>query len=129
MSDVITAGRSILVIDDDAQVRNVVSEMLRLEGHAVDVAENGLRAMEKLGHHRFDLVITDLLMPEQEGFETISEIRRGNRLLPIVAISGGGRLGPRDYLDTARAMGADAALAKPFARQELLTTVNSLLPD
>jgi CheY-like chemotaxis protein len=129
MSEVGTAGRSILVIDDDTQVLNVVSEMLRLEGHAVDVAENGLRAMEKLGHHRFDLVITDLLMPEKEGLETIAEIRRSNGLLPIVAISGGGRIGPRNYLDTARCMGANATLAKPFARQELLTTVNSLLPD
>ena len=129
MSEVGTSGRSILVIDDDAQVLNLVSEMLRLEGHAVDVAENGLRAMQKLGHHRFDLVITDLLMPEKEGLETITELRRANDLVPIVAMSGGGRVGPREYLDTARCLGANATLAKPFARQELLATVNGLLPD
>lgn len=118
---------SILVIDDDAQVLNLVSEMLRLEGHAVDVAENGLLAMRKMDCQRFDLVITDLLMPEKEGLETIVDIRRGDSCMPIVAISGGGRIGPRDYLDTARCMGADATLAKPFGRQELLSTVNNLL--
>lgn len=124
-----TARRSILVVDDDAQVRSVVSETLRLEGHAVDVAEDGRHAMEKLGRCRFDLVITDLLMPEKEGLETISEIRRTDTQIPIVAISGGGRLGPRYYLDTALGMGANATLAKPFGRQELLTTVNHLLPQ
>ena len=118
---------AILVIDDDASVREVVSEMLRMEGHDVAIAENGREAIELLGRRRFDLVITDLIMPEKEGIETISEIRRTDQDIPIVAISGGGRLGPGDYLETARYIGADATLAKPFARQELLATVESLL--
>jgi DNA-binding response OmpR family regulator len=127
MHDIETTVSSILVIDDDAQVLNLVSEMLRLEGHEVDVAENGLLAMQMMDHQRFDLVITDLLMPEKEGLETIVDIRRNDRCMPIVAISGGGRIGPQDYLDTARCMGASATLAKPFGRQELLSTVNNLL--
>lgn len=118
---------SILVIDDDSSVRDVVSEMLRLEGHEVTIAENGREAIPLLGRNVFDLVITDLIMPEKEGIETISEIRRTDTRIPIVAISGGGRLGPGDYLETARYIGADATLAKPFARQELLTTINALL--
>jgi CheY-like chemotaxis protein len=118
---------AILVIDDDASVREVVSEMLRLEGHDVTIAENGREAIPMLARHRFDLVITDLIMPEQEGIETISEIRRTDKHIPILAISGGGRLGPGDYLETARYIGADATLAKPFARQELLATVEALL--
>jgi CheY-like chemotaxis protein len=118
---------AILVIDDDASVRAVVSEMLRLEGHDVTIAENGREAIPMLARHRFDLVITDLIMPEKEGIETISEIRRTDKHIPIVAISGGGRLGPGDYLETARYIGADATLAKPFARQELLTTIEALL--
>ncbi len=129
MHETEAAVSSILVIDDDAQVLNVVSEMLRLEGHAVDVAENGLRAMEKMHDRQFDLVITDLLMPDKEGLETIVDIRRNNRRLPILAISGGGRIGPGDYLHTARCMGASATLAKPFGRQELLSTINNLLPQ
>ena len=118
---------AILVIDDDASVREVVSEMLRMEGHDVAIAENGREAIELLSRRRFDLVITDLIMPEKEGIETISEIRRTDQDIPIVAISGGGRLGPGDYLETARFIGADATLAKPFARQELLATIESLL--
>jgi CheY-like chemotaxis protein len=118
---------AILVIDDDASVREVVSEMLRLEGHDVTIAENGREATSMLARQAFDLVITDLIMPEKEGIETISEIRRTDSRIPIVAISGGGRLGPGDYLETARYIGADATLAKPFARQELLTTIDALL--
>ncbi|HEX7037520.1 MAG TPA: response regulator [Pseudomonadales bacterium] len=118
---------AILVIDDDASVREVVSEMLKLEGYDVTIAANGREAIRLLDALRFDLVITDLIMPEKEGIETIAEIRRTHARLPILAISGGGRIGPSDYLETARYLGADATLAKPFARQELLTTVDSLL--
>ena len=75
----------------------------------------------------FDLVITDLIMPEKEGLETIADIRRACSDMPIIAISGGGRLGPNDYLETARFIGADATLAKPFARTELINTVDALL--
>lgn len=118
---------AILVIDDDAAVREVVSEMLKLEGYDVTIAANGREAIRLLDARGFDLVITDLIMPEKEGIETIAEIRRTHARLPILAISGGGRIGPSDYLETARYLGADATLAKPFARQELLTTVDSLL--
>ena len=118
----------ILVIDDDAQVLDVMSEMLKLEGHEVAVADNGKRALEAFQEQTFDLVITDLIMPDKEGRETIAEIRRTNRSLPIVAISGGGRGGPHDYLDTARFIGADATLSKPFSRSDLLEAVNRLLP-
>lgn len=118
---------SILVVDDDVSVLEVVSEMLRLDGHTVSVAENGRVALHMMDQEAFDLVITDLIMPEKEGLETISEIRRQDATVPIVAISGGGRLGPGDYLETSRFIGADATLAKPFGRQELLATVAQLL--
>ena len=117
----------ILVVDDDLAVLDVMSEMLRLEGHEVTVAENGVDAVQCVNDAEFDLVITDLIMPEKEGLETIADIRRSRADLPIIAISGGGRLGPTDYLETARFIGANATLAKPFARQELLSTVESLL--
>ena len=121
------AVSSILVVDDDKSVLEVMSEMLRLEGHCVAVAENGVEAVDRVANHTFDLVITDLIMPEKEGLETIAEIRRNRADMPIVAISGGGRLGPNDYLETARFIGANATLAKPFARRELLQTVDALL--
>ena len=119
---------AILLVDDDLSVLDVMSEMLRLEGHDVTVVENGRQAVTAVGHSRFDLVITDLIMPEKEGLETIADIRRHAADLPIIAISGGGRLGPNDYLETARFIGADATLTKPFARHELLSTVDALLP-
>ena len=119
----------ILVVDDDAQVLEVVSEMLRLEGYDVRVAENGRKAVEQLQQGRFDLVITDLIMPDKEGLETIADIRKHKADMPIIAISGGGRIGPSDHLQFARFIGANATLAKPFGRQELITTVASLLED
>lgn len=118
---------AILVIDDDTAVREVIREMLSYEGHDVTIAENGREAIRVLAQATFDLVITDLIMPEQEGIETITAIRQRDPDIPIVAISGGGRLGPGDYLETARYMGADATLAKPFGRQELVAVVGRLL--
>ncbi len=118
---------AILVIDDDAQVLDVLSEMLRLEGHDVVTALNGARAVEEVRRQIFDLVITDLIMPEKEGLETIADIRKARGAIPIIAISGGGRIGPQDYLETARHIGANATLAKPFARKELISAVDALL--
>jgi len=119
---------TILVVDDDVQVLDVMSEMLRLEGHDVVLAENGRLAVEQLRQGGFDLVITDLIMPEKEGLETIADVRKLAGEVPIIAISGGGRVGPSDYLETARFIGANATLAKPFGRQELISAVNDLLP-
>lgn len=118
---------AILVIDDDASMREVVSQMLKLAGHEVTIAENGREAIAMLAAGHYALVITDLIMPEKEGIETISEIRRTDQDIPIIAISGGGRLGPGDYLEAARYIGADATLAKPFGHQELLVTIDTLL--
>jgi DNA-binding response OmpR family regulator len=101
--------------------------MPRLEGHNVSIAENGQQGVDQMRDAQFDLVITDLIMPEQEGLETIADIRKNSSELPIIAISGGGRVDPMDYLKRARFIGADATLAKPFGRQELNTTVADLL--
>ena len=120
-------GATILVVDDDQQVLEVLREMLRLEGHDVDLAENGLEALAALRKRHFDLIITDLIMPEKEGLETIADIRRDYGNVPIIAISGGGRGGPMNYLETARYIGANRTLNKPFARRELVEMVRDLL--
>lgn len=119
----------ILVVDDDSQVLQVVSEMLRIDGHNVVMVANGKQAIEQFEHHEFDLVVTDIIMPEQEGLETIANLRRRETYIPIIAISGGGRAGNLDYLETASYIGADGTLAKPFGRQDLLNTVNQVLSD
>lgn len=118
---------SILLIDDEQQVLEVLGEMLRLEGHEVECAGNGMEAMELSEQRDFDLVITDLIMPEKEGLETIVDLRKSSEDIPILAMSGGGRIGPRDYLETAKFVGANATLMKPFARAELIATIDELL--
>ena len=118
---------TILVVDDDPSVLEVLREMLKLEGHDVTTAENGNEAVAHVEHKNFDLIITDIIMPEKEGLETIADIRKRFKCLPIIAISGGGRIGKTDYLETARFIGANATLAKPFARQELVSTVAELV--
>lgn len=120
---------AILVVDDDPQVLEVVGEMLRLEGYDVATAADGREALAKFRSQEFDLVITDLIMPEKEGLETIVEMKQLRKTVPLVAMSGGGRIGPMDYLATARTIGAVATLAKPFARSELISLVSNLLSE
>ncbi|MEM1231050.1 MAG: response regulator [Pseudomonadota bacterium] len=118
---------AILVVDDDPQVLELLSQMLLLEGHTVTRARNGIEAEQAYEDTEFDLVITDLIMPEREGIETIARMRQRTKVMPIIAISGGGRIGPGDYLQTAAQMGANATLAKPFNRHDLVTIVTELL--
>ncbi|MEM1433034.1 MAG: response regulator [Pseudomonadota bacterium] len=118
---------SILVIDDDEHVLEVISEMLRLEGHSVATAGDGRQAEREFDAKPFDLVITDIIMPEQEGLETISRFRHKNQHLPIIAISGGGRSGPDTYLSMAEQIGANASLTKPFDLSDLVAAVTDLL--
>lgn len=118
---------AVLVVDDDAGVRELVKAMLSLEGFEVAVAGSDEAAMAALENRSFDLVITDLLMPGRSGLETISGIRGRDARLPILAISGGGRIGAAECLHTARCLGANATLAKPFGHRELLSQVNGLL--
>ncbi len=117
----------ILIIDDEDMVRMVLKQSLEKVGHAVTEANNGAKGITALRDGDFDLIITDIVMPEKEGVETIAEIRAGDPDLPIIAVSGGGRIGPENYLDAARRLGANHAFAKPFDRAELLHAVDECL--
>jgi len=117
----------ILVIDDDPVVRGMLVEMLQREGYEVDEAEDGRVGMRRFREHPSALVITDVLMPEQEGLETLMQLRHSGEPVKVMAISGGGRIGPDTLLNAARTLGADAILAKPFGREELLEKVSALL--
>jgi DNA-binding response OmpR family regulator len=117
----------ILMIDDDEILRRMLSLYLTRAGHEVVTAENGVKGLQAAQNRRFDLVITDLIMPEKEGLETIIALRRREPALRIIAISGGGRRRPEGYLDLARDLGAAATLAKPFSGEDLAATVNSVL--
>jgi len=117
----------ILVIDDDASVRKFIATTLKKENHTVIEAENGVEGLDKLQHEKdVSIVITDLIMPEKEGIETIMDVRRFNPSMKILAISGGGKASPENFLLLADAVGANATLKKPFSGQELLMSLRML---
>jgi CheY-like chemotaxis protein len=118
---------SILLVDDDEEFRSMLSESLSQAGYEVREARDGREATQLYCDHPCDLVITDLIMPEKEGLETIEEFRRNYPKAKIIAISGGSRHGPFDYLKMAKAFGARQVLAKPFTRQEILEAVTQVL--
>src|SRR5690606_37152794 len=104
---------SILLMDDDAIVRESLEHALTRAGHAVIAASDGRQGLRCYRENAVDLVVTDILMPEMEGIETIMAIRRENPRARIVAISGGGRTRSMDLLDVAEEFGADRVLRKP----------------
>ena len=117
-----------LVIDDDPSVRSLVSGLLEACGHSVVVAENGRAGMRAFEKDRIDLVVTDIVMPEQEGIATISAIRRLSPTVPILAISGSNTVGRYgDYLQAAEVLGASATLPKPLRPDDLIETIDRLL--
>ena len=116
----------VLIIDDDPLVRYTLSKILTSNGYDVVTAVNGERGFASLVDENPEVVITDLIMPEQEGIETIIRIRRERPDIRIIAISGGGRYGNFDLLPMAQSLGADAIVAKPFEAEELLGPLQRL---
>jgi len=117
----------ILVIDDDKLVRSMVCGTLRKANHEVLEAGNGNEGVQKAQDETPDLVITDMLMPDKEGIETIIEIKAINESIKIIAISGGGNTKNMVFLEMAQKIGADHALSKPFKPNDLLGAINTLL--
>ena len=121
--------KSILVIDDEQLIRLQIRSALELEGYVVHEAANGNEGLARIAEAAPDVVITDILMPDKEGIETILELRRTHPKIRIIAISGGGRTGNKDFLRTAKHLGADRTLAKPFGLAELLRLVRDVLAE
>lgn len=113
----------ILVIEDDEQTRGLLREMLERAGYEVADVANGDLGLKKQRENPCQLVITDILMPDKEGIETIMELRKDDPRVPIIAISGGGVAGGLDYLAVAKNLGARRTFAKPVDRRELLAAV------
>jgi len=118
----------ILVIDDEQLARFTIREILEAAGHEVVEAKNGAQGLAFQKAQPCDLVITDIIMPEKEGIETIIEMRRDFPKLPIIGISGGGRTRNMDFLKIAKQYGANVVLAKPFSEEDLLKALKSSLP-
>jgi DNA-binding response OmpR family regulator len=119
----------ILIIEDDSQVREMLRQMLERAGYEVLDVPNGKEGIRLHRQKPTDLIITDLIMPEKEGIETIIELRSDFPEAKIIAISGGGRVGPMDYLNAAQKFGAVRTFSKPFERRELLEAVSALLDN
>ena len=112
----------ILVIDDDSLMRRTLARILRADGHDVVTAADGERGMALFRQEKPEIVITDIVMPGQEGLETIITLRRDDTPVKIVAISGS----DGELLDIARLIGAAAVIGKPFREQELLSHIRAL---
>jgi CheY-like chemotaxis protein len=117
----------ILVIDDEELARFTMREILESAGHAVEEAKNGAQGISLQRSQPFDVVITDIIMPEKEGVQTIIELRQDFPTLPIIAISGGGRTRNLDFLRIAEQYGAKKILPKPFSEEDLLDAVGGCL--
>jgi len=117
----------ILVIDDEELVRYSLKRVLEGAGFDVTEAGDGDQGLKAVEAQSFDLVITDIIMPNKEGIETVIDLKRLRPDLKVVAMSGGGRTRNLDYLNVAREFGADEVLAKPFSEDELLAVVRGCL--
>jgi len=117
----------ILIIDDDSQVREVLRKMLERAGYGVMDAPDGNVGMKLHRKAPADLIVTDIVMPGKEGLSTIKELKQNSPEVKIIAISGGGSIGPEEYLEMARRLGVNQTLSKPFGSRELLEAVRALL--
>ena len=119
---------SIMVIDDDIQIRTFVREFLEGEGYEVREAGNGAEGAKAFRQRPADLVLCDIFMPEKEGLQTIRELQAEFGKVKIVAMSGGNhQCGEVDFLPMARKCGAVSVLHKPLAPKTLLETVRDVL--
>jgi len=119
---------TIVVIDDDPDVRTVVRALLEQAGHEVHTAADGVAGLEAVRTLSANIVITDIVMPERDGIETLVAVKKEAPMTKIIAMSGGsgGRLNAEPYLFTAHECGA-LILRKPFGSKELLQCVQAAL--
>ncbi len=119
----------ILIIDDDVQIRKLLQNLLDRAGYEVAVAADGKEGLDAYRRAPADLIITDLIMPEKEGIEMILELRQESPVVKIIAISGGARIAPENYLRMAESLGASRTFSKPVDRKALLAAIEELLAE
>jgi DNA-binding response OmpR family regulator len=117
----------ILIIDDEDQIRTMLRQLLEHEGYEVMEAPDGREGIKTYRSKPADLIITDIVMPEKEGIETIMELKQDYPDVKIIAMSGGGRIEPETYLKMAKNFGALLTFTKPIQTRQLLNAVKGLL--
>lgn len=121
--------REILLIDDDEGFRGMLFKLLSRHGFAVVACANGREGVKLYRKNPEFVVVTDLIMPDQEGIETIIQLKREYPDARIIAMSGGGRATPGIYLDSALRLGASRSFAKPFDNSEFIAAVRELAEE
>lgn len=127
----VPSKRRILVADDQPSMLEYMRVLLERAGYAVDTVSNGREAVESIRNNRPDLLITDIVMPEQEGIQTILQIEDIAPGLPVIAMSAGGRQSgtfPGGYLKAAAQLGAARVFSKPIDQAALLAAIEELTP-
>lgn len=119
----------ILITDDNPAIRTLLTEILEANGHEVETASEGAAALKRLRAHPFEILITDIFMPEKDGIELIMEVRILHPELRVIAISGGGPGVGVDLLNPAKRLGAMRVLRKPVSRADLLQAVKEVLEE
>lgn len=119
----------ILLVEDDNDLRTMLKSSLLKGNHLIIEASNGKEALHKFKSLLVDLVVTDLVMPEQDGIGLIMELKKLKPDIKIIAISGGGKAGPANYLSIAEALGADAVFSKPFSLNIFKEKVDEILAE
>jgi len=118
----------ILVIDDEVDIRFILETFLTGDGHQVDTAEDGVAGLKLTDLHHYDLIITDVIMPNKDGLEVITEIRRKSPESRIIVMTGGtAKVDKALLMSTAKAMRAHKVVAKPIDLKELRANVNEVL--
>ena len=121
------SGGKVLLIDDDPALLDLMAQAFTQAGYVTLTANNGRKGLDLVDTYQPDLVVTDIVMPEMEGIGAILQIKRKPQPPMIIAISGAGPGGRRDYLSWARHLGADEVLAKPFRTSQLLAIAGRLV--
>ena len=120
-------SRLVLIIEDDPILLKTIAGWFASAGCKVMIAPDGALGLKHFEQVRPDLVVTDIIMPDREGIETIMAIKAREPMIPILAMSGGGRIRSSEFLTLALDLGADAVLAKPFRSREILASAAKLL--
>jgi CheY-like chemotaxis protein len=118
----------ILVIDDEEQLRELLKQMLSRDGHQIMTAADGVEGVRAFDTFHPDVVITDIIMPNKDGIEVITELLGRNSKTAIIAISGGRRAITAEFnLESAELLGVKGILSKPFTREQLRETLSLAL--
>jgi CheY-like chemotaxis protein len=119
----------VLIVEDDKELREMLKMSLLRSGFTVLEAGNGKEAITHFKPSLTDLVVTDLIMPEEDGLKVVIKLRELKPSIKIIAISGGGKVGPGSYLNLAKVLGADAIYSKPFSIKDLTAKIEQLLEN